>query len=604
MLQINDNKILPYLKPFINLYDAGRHEYTKRSLHIKKTDANGKVKPKYIKGDGPLADQHYKDHLRGEYGLVVCPVDQDGKCKFGVIDVDAYDKERTKEIKNKILQMELPLVPLPSKSGGIHLTLFLEEKMEAIMVRKLLNCLREQLDLPKDTEIFPKQDKIEKGDVGSCINLPYSAEFEKFDEFKRIQSQDIISNDKFHALLKVYEVKKDDTSLPPPSIEKEDPILKLKDARKGNWHNTFRSAVASLHMKGLSKEAIIELLRPRLDNPNDTRDLEQLFSNLDKFNLSQENIDTSYLLKDLINHQIKKINYLVDKIIPDSGLIVFAGNPKSGKTFFAIQLALAIANGKSFLDYSTTKGFVSCHFFEDNMDRLKRRLDSMKIKKEEYENVLINHQRISINNGLINKMENELLLYPDIKLFIIDTLQDVKGAGGSGNAYENDQLRLAPLQSFAMKNKVAVFCIHHLKKSKKDMDDEIQRLSGSMAISGKADLIMQLKKERGKTSAELSIEGRDIEYQNLLIDFDSNKFEWTNEGRYNQAKYSKEKKEILDFLENHKSDLFSPKEIAKGLGKKTTREVNNVTRLLRKLLAVGDILQPKEIKGKYSCIPF
>jgi len=603
MLQINDNKILPYLKPFINLYDAGRHHYTKRSLHIKKTDAHGKVKPKYIKGIGSLTDQHYKEHLLGEYGLVVCPVDQEGKCKFGVIDDDTYDKEHTKEIRKKILQMELPLVPLPSKSGGIHLTLFLEEKKEAIMVRKLLKCLREQLDLPKDTEIFPKQDKIENGAVGSCINLPYSAEFEKFGEFKRIQSQDIVSNEKFYSLLKGYE-KKDDASTATPSLKKEDPILKLKEVKKGNWHNTFRDAVASMYAKGLSKEEIIELLRPRLDNPGDTRDLEKLFSNLDKFNVSQENIDTSYLLKDLINHQVKEINYLVDKIIPDAGLVIFAGNPKSGKTFFAIQLALAIANGKTFLDYPTTKGFASCHFFEDNKDRLKRRLNSMNIKKKEYDNIQINHQRISINNGLIEKMESELLLHPSAKLFIIDTLQDAKGAGGSGNAYENDQLRLAPLQSFAMKNKVVVFCIHHLKKSKKDMDDDIQRLSGSMAISGAADLIMQLKKERGKTSAELSIEGRDIEYQNLLIDFDGDTFEWINEGQYNQAKYSKEKKEILDFLENHKSDLFSPKEIANGLGKKTTREVNNVTRLLRKLLAACDVFQPKKIKGKYGYIPY
>ena len=105
MLQYNDNKILPYLKPFINLYDAGRHEYTKRSLHIKKTDAHGKVKPKYIKGIGSLTDQHYKEHLLGEYGLVVCPVDQEGKCKFGVIDDDTYNKEHTKEIRKKILQM-------------------------------------------------------------------------------------------------------------------------------------------------------------------------------------------------------------------------------------------------------------------------------------------------------------------------------------------------------------------------------------------------------------------------------------------------------------------------------------------------------------------
>ena len=602
MLQINDNKILPYLKPFINLYDAGRHHYTKRYFNFTKTNEKGKVIQNYKKGDGLLTDQHYKEHLRGEYGLVVCPVDQEGKCKFGVIDDDTYDKEHTKEIRKKILQMELPLVPLPSKSGGIHLTLFLEEKKEARLVRKLLKCLRAQLDLPKGTEIFPKQDKIENGAVGSCINLPYSAEFDKFKEFKRIESQNIISNEKFHALIKKYELKKDGTSTTSCSFKKEDPILKLKEAKEGNWHNTYRDAVASMYAKGLNKDAIIELLRPRLDNPKDTRDLEQLFSNLDKFNVSQEDIDTSYLLKDLINHQVKEINYLVDKIIPDAGLVIFAGNPKSGKTFFALQLALAIANGKSFLDYTTTKGFVNCHLFEDNMDRLKRRLNIMNIKSGDYENIKINHKRISIHDGLIKTMESDLLLYPQTKLFIIDTLQDAKGAGGNGNAYENDQQRLSPLQSFAMKNKVVVFCIHHLKKSKKDMDDDIQRLSGSMAITGAADLIMQLKKERGKTSAELSVEGRDIEYQNLLIDFDGDTFEWINQGDYSQAKYSKEKKEILDFLDRRRSQEFSPKEIANHLGRQTKQEVNNITRLLRKLLGANDILQP--IKGKYSSLPF
>ena len=123
-------------------------------------------------------------------------------------------------------------------------------------------------------------------------------------------------------------------------------------------------------------------------------------------------------------------------------------------------------------------------------------------------------------------------------------------------------------------DKVVVFCIHHLKKSKKDMDDDIQRLSGSMAITGAADLIMQLKKERGKTSAELSVEGRDIEYQNLLIDFDG-------DTSYSQAKYSKEKKEILEFLG---SDEFPPKDIAKGLGK-----ISKQSRLLRKLLNAGHL---------------
>ena len=63
-------------------------------------------------------------------------------------------------------------------------------------------------------------------------------------------------------------------------------------------------------------------------------------------------------------------------------------------------------------------------------------------------------------------------------------------------------------------------------------------------------------------------------------------------------------KEILEFLDKNRSDEFPPKDIAKGLGKISKRDVNNITRLLRKLLAACDVLQPKEIKGKYGCIPF
>ena len=47
MLQYNDNKILPYLAPFINLYDAVRHQYTKRYFNFTKTNEHGKVIQKY-----------------------------------------------------------------------------------------------------------------------------------------------------------------------------------------------------------------------------------------------------------------------------------------------------------------------------------------------------------------------------------------------------------------------------------------------------------------------------------------------------------------------------------------------------------------------------
>ena len=88
----------------------------------------------------------------------------------------------------------------------------------------------------------------------------------------------------------------------------------------------------------------------------------------------------------------------------------------------------------------------------------------------------------------------------------------------------------------------------------------------------------------------------------LFLNSITNTFEWINQGDYSQAKYSKEKKEILEFLDKNSSDEFPPKDIAKGLGKISKQEVNNITRLLRKLLNAGHLCQTN--KGKYRCLPF
>ena len=60
----------------------------------------------------------------------------------------------------------------------------------------------------------------------------------------------------------------------------------------------------------------------------------------------------------------------------------------------------------------------------------------------------------------------------------------------------------------------------------------------------------------------------------------------------NETETSATRKEILDFLDNNRSDLFSLKEIANGLNKKIKQEINNVKKLLLKLLATRSVLQP------------
>ena len=60
---------------------------------------------------------------------------------------------------------------------------------------------------------------------------------------------------------------------------------------------------------------------------------------------------------ELMDMQLPPIKFTVADILP-SGLTVFAGAPKVGKSLFILKLCLAVANGESFWCYPTRKGTV------------------------------------------------------------------------------------------------------------------------------------------------------------------------------------------------------------------------------------------------------
>lgn len=135
------------------------------------------VEGKKIEGKAATANEYvsaslYEKHLKGEQGLGIVPIRQDGTCSFAVIDVDKYDSS-CNDIVRAIYKHNLPLVPFRSKSGGLHLYLFLEITTQAKQVVKVMNHFRRLFSLKKDTEIFPKQTTLKEGDSGNWINLPY-----------------------------------------------------------------------------------------------------------------------------------------------------------------------------------------------------------------------------------------------------------------------------------------------------------------------------------------------------------------------------------------------------------------------------------------------
>jgi hypothetical protein len=126
--------------------------------------------------DGPPTVGEWERHLAGHSGIGVTAVRKDGTTKFGSIDLDTHGKNACVfsyiEVTHKIEAQKLPLVPIISKSGGLHLFVFFVEPIPASMVRRVLGAWAIALGFP-GVEIFPGQDVPSKDGNGSNLWMPY-----------------------------------------------------------------------------------------------------------------------------------------------------------------------------------------------------------------------------------------------------------------------------------------------------------------------------------------------------------------------------------------------------------------------------------------------
>ena len=164
------------LQRMMNLFrgqDRGYGTYDLTGSVVDKvTGKNVAVPYKIATVKQPVTADIWAGHLNGESAIGIIPIRDDSTCYFGAIDVDIYkDFDSVSFIKN-IYNKGLPLVPCRSKSGGLHLYLFLKDAAPAEMVRKKLQAMAGFLG-QGDAEIFPKQDTVlaDRGDMLSLIHI-------------------------------------------------------------------------------------------------------------------------------------------------------------------------------------------------------------------------------------------------------------------------------------------------------------------------------------------------------------------------------------------------------------------------------------------------
>ena len=218
---------------------------------------------------------------------------------------------------------------------------------------------------------------------------------------------------------------------------------------------------------------------------------------------------------ELMDMQLPPIKFTVADILP-SGLTVFAGAPKVGKSLFILKLCLAVANGESFWCYPTRKGTVLYLALEDSMMRLQKRLCMM--TDEGSENLFFCNRAPRLDEGLLDELKTFKQAHPDTSLIVIDTFLLVRApAKNNGqNMYERDYVEMNKFQQFAIENDLSIVLIHHGKKAEES--DPYKQASGSMGMTAAADSYLLLKRlDRIAREGTLYISGRDIESRDVKI---------------------------------------------------------------------------------------
>lgn len=247
--------------------------------------------------------------------------------------------------------------------------------------------------------------------------------------------------------------------------------------------------------------------------------------------LAQSKINASPLIisgAELMAMEFPEPLWAVENILP-AGLAILAGPPKKGKSWFALELAMAVCSGGYFLDRKAQPGRVLYCALEDSPRRMKDRL-----KKQGWEvNSLANleiifgrqfHELFGGKDGLT--VFTTTIESGGYVVIIIDTVSRAFPIKDWNDTAQVTAV-LSPLQEAASASGKLLLCVDHHRKRNGFDPNPIEDVLGSTSKSGVADTVLGLYREPGKPGAKLAIVGRDVDELTLELRFDSIAGCWT-----------------------------------------------------------------------------
>ena len=188
------------------------------------------------------------------------------------------------------------------------------------------------------------------------------------------------------------------------------------------------------------------------------------------------------------------LEWIVQDLIPRPGLILLLGEAKSGKSFLALQLALAISKGEKFLNKTTTKSKVL--FLQFDTSELVWRERMRKIQDAGVSlssNIYMLHpatqpKGMNILDQKLNGYLRDAIRDCNPDVIIFDVLREIH----NGDEQDSTAMKMVGDQLMSLLDGRAGIVLHHPKKLGELPPKVIDSARGSSYLAGKADAVWLL----------------------------------------------------------------------------------------------------------------
>jgi len=570
----------------------------------------------YLPVQEKLKDGNISNHLAGKnsYGIYLIEPTCN-MCWHTVIDIDTKEVDVLKKIKKATLELGLEqnqILTEFSGNKGYHLWLNFNEAIEAEKARKLGKLIVVSSRVGGDIEVFPKQDRVRDGGYGNPIKLPLgihklsgnssyllNEQLQKVDDWESclINIQKISPGQANNILDKFID---NVSSVSPCNYEKSktagsEGLPCFKRIMQNGVSEGKRDDVAfrlAIYLKnhGVVRDLALSSLitwNKKNNPPLDNRIIEN------KINSAFDSGNTSYgcekeFMKEFCNescHLRKKQlssakvfpvpadytafrsiqfpereSYFGNGIIDPKSKIIISGPAKLGKTIFALNIALSLATGKSFLNIPVRRKVRVLYLqAEVNEARIQERLRYMEQHTDIPENgyfVCHTIKGFKVLNEIHFSQLESWLEKGNFDVVFFDPL--TRFHNQEENSAKEMNVVLDRFDELIEKFSVSVVAVHHHRKTRDYEKHGTQQVRGSTVIVDWGDSYITLNKH--KDVFELKWELRNVENpDDLLLVRDGLWYEVTT----SKGRKKHQVSDLLDLMKSFDAECIAQKDIVK-----------------------------------------